>query len=154
VSSRGICFRYPEEGSSLRSAGLRTQTAHKQTKRRRLTDSLPLVSSYMKTVSYKSGRRDLNPRPPEPHSGALPGCATSRLTPSARGKQIADYSRSPTGLQPNRPRSRTRAPFSDSFLQALDRLVGFVSPLSTLTTRKRQADQAHGCIAELVTSFT
>src|SRR5215210_7579540 len=26
----------------------------------------------------ESGRRDLNPRPPEPHSGALPGCATSR----------------------------------------------------------------------------
>ncbi len=26
----------------------------------------------------KSGRRDLNPRPPEPHSGALPDCATSR----------------------------------------------------------------------------
>lgn len=25
-----------------------------------------------------SGRRDLNPRPPEPHSGALPDCATSR----------------------------------------------------------------------------
>ena len=25
-----------------------------------------------------SGRRDSNPRPPEPHSGALPGCATSR----------------------------------------------------------------------------
>src|SRR5437868_10253655 len=31
----------------------------------------------------KSGRRDLNPRPPEPHSGALPGCATSRTTPNA-----------------------------------------------------------------------
>ncbi len=28
----------------------------------------------------KSGRRDLNPRPPEPHSGALPDCATSRET--------------------------------------------------------------------------
>ena len=28
----------------------------------------------------ESGRRDLNPRPPEPHSGALPGCATSRQT--------------------------------------------------------------------------
>jgi hypothetical protein len=27
-----------------------------------------------------SGRRDLNPRPPEPHSGALPSCATSRTT--------------------------------------------------------------------------
>src|SRR5690349_24797676 len=25
-----------------------------------------------------SGRRDLNPRPPEPHSGTLPGCATAR----------------------------------------------------------------------------
>src|SRR5688572_14474598 len=27
---------------------------------------------------FESGRRDLNPRPPEPHSGALPDCATSR----------------------------------------------------------------------------
>ena len=25
-----------------------------------------------------SERRDLNPRPPEPHSGTLPGCATFR----------------------------------------------------------------------------
>jgi hypothetical protein len=32
---------------------------------------------------YQSGRRDLNSRPPEPHSGALPGCATSR-TPDPR----------------------------------------------------------------------
>jgi hypothetical protein len=28
-----------------------------------------------------SGRRDSNSRPPEPHSGALPGCATSRPAP-------------------------------------------------------------------------
>src|SRR3954451_7946165 len=28
---------------------------------------------------YWSGRGDLNPRPPEPHSGTLPGCATARL---------------------------------------------------------------------------
>ena len=28
--------------------------------------------------NLQSGRRDLNPRPPEPHSGALPDCATSR----------------------------------------------------------------------------
>src|SRR5690606_18785190 len=34
----------------------------------------PHYSSHLQ----KSGRRDLNPRPPEPHSGALPGCATSR----------------------------------------------------------------------------
>lgn len=26
----------------------------------------------------KSERGDLNPRPPEPHSGTLPGCATFR----------------------------------------------------------------------------
>jgi hypothetical protein len=33
----------------------------------------------------KSGRPDLNRRPPEPHSGALPGCATSRKpVPSRR----------------------------------------------------------------------
>src|SRR5207302_5871488 len=32
------------------------------------------------TDRAQSGRRDLNPRPPEPHSGALPGCATSRNT--------------------------------------------------------------------------
>ncbi|SMH65630.1 protein of unknown function [Acidithiobacillus ferrivorans] len=29
---------------------------------------------------YWSGREDLNLRPPEPHSGALPGCATPRET--------------------------------------------------------------------------
>ena len=28
----------------------------------------------------QSGRRDLNPGPPEPHSGALPDCATPRCT--------------------------------------------------------------------------
>ena len=28
---------------------------------------------------FKSERRDLNPRPPEPHSGTLPGCATFRI---------------------------------------------------------------------------
>src|SRR6266480_4195951 len=31
-------------------------------------------------IFTQSGRRDLNPRPPEPHSGALPDCATSRKT--------------------------------------------------------------------------
>ena len=35
------------------------------------------VASY--TTSHRwSGRRDLNPRPPAPKAGALPGCATSR----------------------------------------------------------------------------
>ena len=30
--------------------------------------------------AVRSGRRDLNPRPPAPKAGALPGCATSRWT--------------------------------------------------------------------------
>src|ERR1700736_1227902 len=38
--------------------------------------------SYLTTppaaISRKSGRQDLNLRPPEPHLGALPGCATPR----------------------------------------------------------------------------
>jgi len=33
-----------------------------------------------KTAELVSGWADLNRRPPEPHSGALPGCATPRLT--------------------------------------------------------------------------
>src|SRR6266704_1250802 len=40
----------------------------------------------------ESGRRDLNPRPPEPHSGALPGCATSRTS----GGREAELSASPS----------------------------------------------------------
>ena len=32
-----------------------------------------------------SGREDLNLRPPEPHSGALPGCATPRVDVEAYG---------------------------------------------------------------------
>src|SRR5205823_13305219 len=35
---------------------------------------------------FESGRRDLNPRPPEPHSGALPDCATSRKPPLHRSR--------------------------------------------------------------------
>src|ERR1700693_5080712 len=40
-----------------------------------------------------SGRQDLNLRPPEPHSGALPGCATPRR---------AAYSTAPTPPSPPR----------------------------------------------------
>ncbi len=42
----------------------------------------------------KSGRPDSNRRPPEPHSGALPGCATSRrggkITAARRGVKVVD----------------------------------------------------------------
>ncbi len=33
---------------------------------------------YLSVLIYKSERRDLNPRPPLPQSGALPSCATPR----------------------------------------------------------------------------
>jgi hypothetical protein len=36
------------------------------------------VASVKRTCEILSERGDLNPRPPEPHSGALPGCATLR----------------------------------------------------------------------------
>ena len=32
------------------------------------------------SLNFWSGWADLNRRPPEPHSGALPGCATSRVS--------------------------------------------------------------------------
>src|SRR5204863_2691352 len=50
----------------------------------------------------QSGRRDLNPRPPEPHSGALPGCATSRChnpQPSPVNSQQAQTHRRTVGVQ-------------------------------------------------------
>src|SRR5213080_3894710 len=43
-------------------------------------EKAPQRKSLQSLIFTQSGRRDLNPRPPEPHSGALPGCATSRNT--------------------------------------------------------------------------
>ena len=46
---------------------------------------VPMPADFFEAVR-KSGRRDLNPRPPEPHSGALPGCATSRFEHNSHGE--------------------------------------------------------------------
>src|SRR5437660_5834485 len=35
--------------------------------------------AFIYQASQESGRRDLNPRPLEPHSSALPSCATARM---------------------------------------------------------------------------
>src|SRR5438876_2269032 len=43
-------------------------------------EKAPQRKSLQGLIFTQSGRRDLNPRPPEPHSGALPDCATSRDT--------------------------------------------------------------------------
>src|SRR5438128_857963 len=50
-------------------------------------------------IFTQSGRRDLNPRPPEPHSGALPDCATSRKT----RRQGAEMPRRPGKASPPDP---------------------------------------------------
>jgi hypothetical protein len=43
------------------------------------TDLNLLVQGGLVKVDVWSGWTDLNRRPPEPHSGALPGCATPRV---------------------------------------------------------------------------
>src|SRR6185312_495535 len=61
-----------------------------------------------------SGRRDLNPRPPEPHSGALPDCATSR-PPLDRPRTDSEASREPLLRQPasaGRGRDHNLPPYS------------------------------------------
>src|SRR5687768_7678359 len=44
---------------------------------RRLLGAVRAKASYLRGLNW-SGRRDLNSGPPEPHSGTLPDCATSR----------------------------------------------------------------------------
>ena len=50
--------------------------------------------------AVQSGRRDLNPRPPEPHSGALPGCATSRPPANHGCRAEVEYSELARARQP------------------------------------------------------
>src|SRR5207244_7564728 len=63
-------------------------------------EKAPQRKSLQGLIFTQSGRRDLNPRPPEPHSGALPDCATSRYpTPETPPRE------QPTGAR------RTDAPW-------------------------------------------
>ena len=57
-----------------------------------MTLSLPKL--LLTIYARESGRRDLNPRPPEPHSGALPDCATSRCN------ELYNRTETATGLRP------------------------------------------------------
>src|SRR5213593_1903368 len=56
-------------------------------------EKAPQRKSLQGLIFTQSGRRDLNPRPPEPHSGALPDCATSRLTTPHRPTPLAETDR-------------------------------------------------------------
>jgi hypothetical protein len=80
-----------------------------QLRRRIVTSTVPRQVHFL---SYKrltfnilrehwSGRRDSNPRPLEPHSSALPSCATARRQRSARCGAHAEYS-SRKALRPPR----------------------------------------------------
>ena len=60
----------------VRISPLGTYGPSRQNKRSPL--AAPVAISLRSTRESWSGRRDSNSRPPEPHSGALPGCATSR----------------------------------------------------------------------------
>ena len=55
-------------------------TVVKESGQRRLAPRLAPCKPFMssKSTDYQSGRRDLNPRPLDPQSSALPSCATSR----------------------------------------------------------------------------
>src|SRR6185312_13813316 len=70
--------------------------------------------SLQSLIFTQSGRRDLNPRPPEPHSGALPDCATSR-PPLDRPRTDSEASREPLLRQPasaGRGRDHNLPPYS------------------------------------------
>jgi hypothetical protein len=61
------------DGSQMPVSGALGALRVPQCPRTDLADSRKLL------ILKWSGRGDLNSGPPEPHSGALPGCATSRL---------------------------------------------------------------------------
>src|SRR5256885_3130928 len=65
-------------------------------------EKAPQRPAQQSLIFTQSGRRDLNPRPPEPHSGALPGCATSRYhnpQPRPVNSQQAQTHRRTVGVQ-------------------------------------------------------
>ena len=53
----------------------------------------PMTTGNPESGDRWSGRRDSNSRPPEPHSGALPGCATPRWQESSSGAQARSAGR-------------------------------------------------------------
>src|SRR5207249_5178130 len=78
-------------------------------------EKAPQRKSLQSLIFTQSGRRDLNPRPPEPHSGALPSCATSRTTrrPDAEMPRLVRIS-FPTRPLPLSPRLTIRHAPEDS----------------------------------------
>ena len=82
-----------ERAKTLASAQF-VRTAHKKRQKGLLVRAALVNNSTPVMAFAQSGRRDLNPRPPEPHSGALPGCATSR-SPQSRREQYPNVTAPP-----------------------------------------------------------
>ena len=80
----------------------------------------------------KSGRRDLNSRPPEPHSGALPNYATPRISSGAANSFQAD------GLGCGKPHSPPLITYSVT-CQRRD----FARPISNLSSLNRRPPLRH-----------
>src|SRR5437667_8813514 len=100
----------------------------------------------------KSGRRDLNPRPPEPHSGALPDCATSRTTrrvDAQTPRRLGNASPKPPCPVSNRPNRKPLAPRPSHPLRvcASRRLLN-ISRRYAHPKRWQQADVC-GCVISL-----
>ena len=80
-----------------------------------------------------SGRKDLNLRPPAPHAGALPGCATPRRNRrdysriSCRAPAAGGFPRAPAEFRPDRAHLRR----SSRSASPPSRLIGPCSPSRT-----------------------
>jgi hypothetical protein len=81
VSPTGHCFDQGRQGVSVgRSCGVPVVAsgAIQSPRRRIVNENLVLPRTNRGVEGRWSGRLDLNQRPPDPQSGALPGCATPR----------------------------------------------------------------------------
>ncbi len=65
-----------------------------------------------------SGREDLNLRPPEPHSGALPGCATPRLP--------CDLTTHRKGINRRQAIALAYAPYHRTIVEIVGRVVAII----------------------------
>ena len=84
AAGRGTCARRDERDAEAARARRRVRSVETRPKLDRIANSKKHHRrKWLWRFALESGRRDLNPRPPEPHSGALPDCATSRPPPLA-----------------------------------------------------------------------
>src|ERR1051325_2483741 len=104
-----------------------------------------------------SGRRDLNPRPPEPHSGTLPGCATARrVAMLARGNSACSCSCTGRALH-GRERRRGRGwrsgrgcapPFGEAHLSTLEAESGEI--VAAVVVDRARAERVRGVLHDLL----